>query len=52
MSVVGPAKASTRYLLLCQTPGWELGTQREEGETSPTLSKSPVTFTNNLGEIA
>lgn len=52
MSLIGPAKIFTRYLFLCQTLDWELETQREEGETSPALSKSPVTFTNNLGEIA
>lgn len=38
-------------VLLCQTLGWELGTQGEEGEASPTLPKSPVTFTYNLGVI-
>lgn len=53
VSLVGPAKAFTRYLFFFYSnPGLRVETQREEGETSPTLSKFPVTFPNNLGEIA
>lgn len=51
MSLAGKTMVFMTMVLLCQTLGWELGTQGEEGEASPTLPKSPVTFTYNLGVI-
>lgn len=47
VTLQGMAMIFTQYLFKCQT----LGALGEKGEASPTLPKSPVTFTYNLRVI-